>query len=587
MAAELPPSSETALAAQGGKGVKIFIGIAMLLIALALALAFKGKDLYHAYRAQRAAKVAQEALKLIEEEHYEGASQLLVEGFRLTPDQPDLNRAIAELYVRGQNDASSAIGFLRRVVGSAESQPADHRRLAEVLLLSGETAEAERLYQALPAAEQTNAKGLELLADIKRAAGATGEADDLLRRALQLNADAPDAQLRLAILDEAQAFESAKAVASEHIWQLARQPDEVALRALSHLSQSHLLTPAQSQELRALAERHPKTTDKLRYQVLHAYLRLHPLEREALLKAEADRQSSKRLEDQFDFLRWLGTEGEHARLLQIIPAETIIRDADVFLIYAEALSTAGRWQELLTLLQARRPPVNQAIAHFFLAQCHAHLKPDRETTRRELAGILGSSGKSNAPLLLRVASLAESLQMNDLAVQGLTLAAQMRPAIRIQLLEKIYQLQQSDRTVEGMFATLRELCELRPQNETYSNRLNYLRLVSGQELELAYEAVLGFQPSASSAATSTTLAAGVPPPLLRALAAWRLGETEQMQQETAALPEPGNLPAGLRAVTAGLYSLSGREVEGYRLAEKVPPTLLLEGELWFLRRSLR
>lgn len=214
------------------------------------------------------------------------------------------------------------------------------------------------------------------------------------------------------------------------------------------------------------------------------------------------------------------------------------RDADIFLIYVDALTAADRWKELLALMQSpRKPPVTASTAHLILAQCHAKLHPDLIEARRELAGVLNVGGKPELPVLARAASIAETLHMYDLAVQGLKIMAQARPSKRIQMLEKIYELQQGQRNVEGMFEAIRQLREMRPDNPTYLARLNYLRLVNGLELEPAYEGVLGSQaPAPADAATE------VPTPLLRALAALRFGDLDLMKREVAALPDPENYP---------------------------------------------
>lgn len=558
------------------------------MVGVALLLAFKGKDIYHAYADRRSVSTAAEALKLVEDEHYEKASQMLQDGFRLTPDSIPLSRVIAELFFRGYNDPSTAISFLRKVLNSPEGTATDRLRLAEILLASGEIAEARRFYAALPPAEQTGRRGLELLAGIKQQGHERIEAEGLLRRALTLAPDDLDAQLKLAVLDENSALEQAKGTATEKIWALARRQDDVALKAMAHLAQGGSLKAAQARELKALIEKHPEADDKQRYMILRTFLRLNPLEHQATVQAELERAKKRSVEDSFDFLRWLGVEGEYDLLIKAIPADAVTRDADIFLIYVDALTAAERWKELLALMQSpRRPPVTPATVHLIQAQCYSKLKPDLILARKELALILDAGGKPELPVLARAASLAESLHMYDLAVQGLKVLAQTRPAVRIQMLEKIYDLQQGLRNAEGMADALRQLHELRPENTIYTSRLNYLRLVSGMELEPAYEELLGTGPESTTKAAADPASTDVPLPLLRALAALRFGDMDAVKREVTTLPNPDAWQPGHRAVAAGLYTLCGRDVEGYRLAEKIPATLLIDGERKFLRRSLR
>jgi tetratricopeptide (TPR) repeat protein len=515
---------------------------------------------------------------LIESERYEAASHVIQDGFRISRDYPGLNRAVAEIFLRAYDDPQSAISFLRKVLNSPDATEADRRRMGEMLLRAGDVAEARKLYAALTPAEQTGRRGLELLSGIKRALGEVGEADALLRRALTLVPDDVDAQLQLSIMDEAQALEQAKAGAAEAIWRIARRKDEVALKAIGHLAHSSTLTALQAKELLALVDQHAKASERLRYEVIRTYVKLNALERDSVIKAEIARNRGRATDTMFDFLRWLGTEGRYETLLDIIPPESVVRDPDIFLIYVDALTAAERWKELLTLMKSRKPPVTPTTAHVILAQCYARTQPDMMAARRELKEAFELNSRSEVPVLLRAAALAEGLHFADLAVQGYTLISEARPILRLQMMEKVLELQQLDKDVPGMIATARRLHEARPRNQIYADRLNYLRLVSGLELEIAFDEALGFEhePPAS------TVSPFIPTALLRAMAAWRFGDMDRVKQEVTSLGDPSTLPAGPRAVVAGLYSVTGRGVESFRIAEKVPVQLLLDAERNFL-----
>jgi hypothetical protein len=59
-----------------------------------------------------------------------------------------------------------------------------------------------------------------------------------------------------------------------------------------------------------------------------------------------------------------------------------------------------------------------------------------------------------------------------------------------------------------------------------------------------------------------------------------------MQQHLAQLNGSTSLPAGPRAVAAGLLSLGGKPDRAFQLAEKIPGALLLDEEMAFLKRAL-
>lgn len=579
-----PEPTPAAPPGSSGFGLNLLTIAAAVIIAAALVLVFNGRHLMHHYARWHAEQAAAEAVKLMENQRFEAAAQLIQGALRRSRDEPALLRATADLFLRAYDDPQSALAFQRKVASNPLATAADQRKLAEILLLTGDTSGAKRLYQALPVSERESRRGMELSAGILRAQGQTDEASQLLRQAWQRPPQDIESRLRLAMLDEAQAFESAQAQVGSTLWEVARLDDPAALIAIEHLCQNSQLTAQQASELKALVEQHPRTNERLRYAMLRAYLRLHVLDRDRVISAEEARNAGKPAEEKFDFLRWLGLEGEHDRILRLLPRESISRDADLFLLYVDALSAAGEWNTLLRLVQTGKPPISAPTAQVIQAQCYARLQPGLLETRRHLRRALDLCGRGETAIVLRAAALAEQQHLNDLAVEGYRTVAAARPALRLGLLEKVLGLLRLEQDLPGMMATLQELRALRPGSQSYADQLNYLRLVSGIEMEAACEEVLGFQKAADgNPAPSTTL----PPELLQALAAWRFGQDEAMLQALAKLAQPARLAPGPRAVLACLYAISGREVEGFRLAEKIQPLTLLEPEGRFLRRSLR
>ena len=567
-----------------GFGLNLLTIAAAIMIAGALLLVFNGRQLLDRYNHWRAGRVAAEAMALLENQRFEAASQLILGALRRTPDQPALMRATAELFVRAYEDPQSALNFQRKLVAAPQATPTDQRRLAEILLMTGDISAAKRLRDALPDTERESRRGMELLAGILRAQGHTGEALRVLRETWQRPPQDVESRLRLAMLDEGENFESVQPQASSPIWEAARLDDPAALIAIEHLCRSSKLTANQAEELKLLVETHPRTSERLRYTMLRTYLRLHTLDRERVFTAEEQRNASKPPDEKFDYLRWLGQEGEHDRILRLLPRQSVTQDADLFLLYVDALTAAGKWDALLKLVQTGKPPISTPTAHVIQAQCYAQLQPDLLQTRQHLRRALDLCGRSEMNVILRAAAVAEKHHLNDLAIEGYRTAANTRPAQKLRLLEKVLELLRLDQDVKGMISTLVELRALRPGSQNYADLLNYLRLVSGLEMEAACEEVLGFQqPAPENIAPSAAL----PPALLQALAAWRFGRDDTMRLALEQLADTSNLAPGPRAVLSGLYAISGREVEGFRLAEKVPPLTLLEPENEFLNRSLR
>ncbi len=575
----IPPFGENATSK---KTMVVWTVLAVLMLALALATPFVGRKIYHKYITYRAEQIAAEATPLLEEERWEAASQVLRLDFKTYGREPSVLRALASLFLDGYADPMMGANLLRQVMASGQGTFDDTRRLAHATLKVGDTPEARRLYETLPEAERTNRKGLELLAGIQRQSGESSQADKTLRKALSLEPDDPRSQFRLALLDEASAFEVSKTVASQAVWTIARRNDSLALEAIAHLCSSPSLTTPQARELLVLVEQNPKAAPRDRYRVLSASLRLRPLEREAVIAAEVAKNQGVPAEKLFDFLRWLGAEKRYEQIIDLVDAKTAIRDPDLFLVYVDALSAAERWKELLALIKENKVPVSEAMMHFISAECCARLKPNLTETAEHIEKVYSSAGLSDQQTVARAAALAETRGLNALAIAGFARLAEQRPNLRVGMLEKVLELQQREKDVPAILGTLKQLRELRPANHAYTDRLNYLRLVTGDEMELAFEAVCGFEKPVVAMEDSPV----VPQALLRALAAMRMGEPDRAAAEVKTLDSTLRLSAGQRAVMAGMTAEAGEDVKAFRMAESIPTALLLPDELAFLHRAL-
>ena len=569
--------------AREGRSMVFWAGLSLLMCALALALAFGGPWLHRRYHSWCGRRLAEKATALLQEQRWEAASQLLHDGFKTYGHEPAVLRALGRLFIDGYDDPATASGLLRQVLVSGQGTPEDIRRLSEAMVKMGDIAEARKLYDGLPPADQSAGPGMELLANILRQSGRPGEADELMRKALALHPDDPRSQLRLALLDEAASFEVSQSVAAQTEWTIARRGDAVAVEAIDHLSLLSSLTALQSQELLTLVDANPKAMPHDHFVVLSAWLRLHPLEREAAIAAEVKKNEGRPPTALFDFLRWLGAEKQYEQIVALVPAAAALRDPDVFVVYVDALAAAERWSELMRLMNGRKLPASDATRWFIAAECNAHLHPDLIETRANLEKVYTMAGPAELQIVRRAAGLAEAQGLTDLALTGYRRIAEARPGLKVTMLEKVLELQGRDKNIPGMLATLRQLHSLRPASRAYIDQANYLRLLAGEELEIACQAVLGFDQPATAQPDSPAF----PQSLLRALAALRLGDSSRMTEEIRSAPTPKNLPAGQRAVVAGLRALAGDEAGAFRLAESIPPALLLKEEHRFLSLAVR
>jgi len=126
--------------------------------------------------------------------------------------------------------------------------------------------------------------------------------------------------------------------------------------------------------------------------------------------------------------------------------------------------------------------------------------------------------------------------------------------------------------------TARRLRVLRPTSVRFANRLDYLRLLLGDEIEAAME---WREVYTDESADERQMAA-----LLLALKAYRMRDKSLMLESLAKVDDATALPPGQRAVLAGLLASGGQAGRAFQLAERVQERLLSSVELAFLKKAL-
>ena len=222
------------------------------------------------------------------------------------------------------------------------------------------------------------------------------------------------------------------------------------------------------------------------------------------------------------------------------------------------------------------PPISQSAAYVLLAECNAKLDPTLLQSRQNIVNALRSLGESrDIPMMTRAAHIAESNGMWDLAVQGYELIAARETQAKVPALEKVLEIQSRQRDAGAMVITAKKILQRRPNVASLQARADYLCLVTGTEVESAAMRLL-------QGPAEITPSEQYPTPLLRALAAYRLGDLPRANTEIGTLQRPDKLSPGPRAVAAGLLQLSGVPDVAFRLGEGIDRRLLLDPELRFL-----
>ncbi|MBX7208078.1 MAG: hypothetical protein K1X78_07200 [Verrucomicrobiaceae bacterium] len=582
-----PADGEQAVKTGGSQRSMWQMGVALVVFSLIVAGIFGGRAVWRKGMNMWGGHIAAQVADLMKDEKWDSAARAVGEALRTAPEDPAVLRVAAEYLQKTNGDPEMARYFLQRLQDLNAATAEDSIRLGEALIITGDVSRARKVYAELPTAEKQKRKGMELLAKILDDEGQKPLAMSTLRQALLTEPDNPESILRLAMLDLDQPFNETRRQAQDMIWTLALKTDDTALQAVSFLAASKDLTAGEADDLVKTVNAHPKAKDNHRFAVLSAYMRLFPTRRDEVLDAECTKYKGKDIDALVHLLRWLTQERQPDRILSLVPKSLVLKSADAFPAYAEALLATGKYADLKAVIQGNPPPpLSQANAHAYLAACFSKLEPDLLQAKQEIDNAYRAAAKSGEHgVILRAAELAETHGLWDLAAKGYEAIAAKNARVRVAMLTKVYEMASLAKDGGKMLDIAARISASRPDSWAFKARADYLRMVIGSGFEAACESVLTMDAAASAETRSPESASYLA--VLRALALYRLGDRARIKTELSAVAAPESLPPGLRAVLAGLTKLSlGDAAAAYRIAEAVPPTILLKEEVRFLNMAL-
>lgn len=556
-----------------------------------LALAwFAWTPLSTAMRAAMARTDTRRALEAVTAKDWPLAAKLLTEANRRAPGDPEVLRGLIGFHKATGSDPA---GLAQRLKTLDEIQPlnaAERMLLVEALIATGKLPEAREVLDQVPQEADVNARRLELLAAVLKAEGHTQQAQVVARHSLNGRTDDPQVRLQASQENMRSTFPEVRQQARGQLWDTARLKTEVALPAIESLIKDPALTAAQATELLELAQNHPLKPRSLTLAAVSVLMRLKPEQRPALVREQVRRLTEEGEGTREETAVWLMREREYDELRRLVPASLAVKSRELYPILMQTLAQQQRWQELEEFLTAPNPPVDRGLVTLALAEVKAHREPDKREARLLIdRTIEAAKVEGNLAVLRGAAAVAEKHHLADSAAAGYQAAAEKAVASgqvndAVSDLQKAATLALAAKNTGLLLAIFRQLHELRPRSTAFAEEFVYLRLVLGVEIETVDLKSLGAGSQAAAEAEMTM--DRMPTDLLHALAAYRLGDPAAMRQHVAGLQDTSRLPAGQRAVAAGLLSLVGKADRAFQIAEKVPGGLLLDEEFVFLKKAL-
>ena len=507
----------------------------------------------------------------------EGAAKLLTQAYRIDPRNPETLRLMAKSLEQMPGGMPGGAYFWRQLIETHEATTEDTAAYAILLLRGGSLDEARKILDSIPEAEKNTRPAVELKASLLRVDGQIGIADKLLRAAYLADSGNPESQLKLAVLDLNSPFPEVKEHAAGMLWQIAQSSGPEAVNAMRVLANQAQLSVTRAIAMRKLLEKLPKTSDEWRLSIVSGILRALPTERESIMAAEAARQHGRPFEKTGTFIRWLANNNEHERLLSLLPAGQAIRYGDLFLPYAAAMEHTKRWNELREMIRKNPSiPVPPATTALILARCSHALKESSDVVRGHLIdGLKRAWVARDRPTMISIGNAADEFGQPEIAIEAFSLIAS-QPQFKLPMLDRLLQIRQRQHDLSGMIDVINRCLNEQQSNPAYIESWCYLNLLEGTEMEKAADTIRHHVEDNPERLPTASL--------VQAFAAYRFGDLESAGRAAKSVVA-SKLPPGQRAVLAGILQACGREADAYRVAEKVPDSIVLMEEARFLKTA--
>lgn len=536
--------------------------------------------LYKDWRTHRTLAPFQEHL---DKQQWAAAAAVLREARRLAPGDAAVVRASLDFIARrGQNsDPRGTIGLVQQLVQVGKATPADLALMGKMHLMLNEQTKAQKAYDRLTGADRQTREAQELLADILDFQGEHERAAAVRREALKDHLDEPGTLRQLAILDLQDSSSDRRNAMRSRLWDLARGAGPTRLVAVDLLAQTGTLTAPQAEELRGIVVA-AKGDDAARLRVISAQMRISPQLRESLINEELQTWKKRPPAQTTPLIAWLAAEGEHRRILGLVPPALAAKFTDLLPFYVNALRHEEKWPELASYLTTGKidPAFSKSQIFIWQTEARARLDGDPAPPRQMMERLMEEAGRGeDFPLTVKTAELAEHLGQWDLARRYYGFAAEKNALGRPSMLVKVYEMADHEHDGPGMLAACSELVALNPENLSALRQKLYLQALLGMELETSQPRMSQTGKPRSPKDTDQQL-------LTDALFAFRRGEMPAVREAVVKIADPTVLPVGHRAVYGGLLKVSGGDPAAvYRILEKLPPALLLPEEKKFAQRA--
>jgi tetratricopeptide (TPR) repeat protein len=180
--------------------------------------------------------------------------------------------------------------------------------------------------------------------------------------------------------------------------------------------------------------------------------------------------------------RWLSDKGEYARVTQLITPEAALIDADLFLVYGDALASQAAWTQLESMLSRTPLPIEPVVAEVYRARVARELKKDQQADAHwtQAQGLAAD----NIRALRYVAEYAERLGQTAEAVKAYRRLTENPDAARPAFVALLRLTERTSNTA-ALRSLMREVIARFPDDPAPRIDLAYLDLLAGENIAQA------------------------------------------------------------------------------------------------------
>jgi hypothetical protein len=538
---------------------------------------FLAPSVWDWWNERQARQLCQQAVQQLKKGDSPSAAALIFQAYQRKPADAEIVRTRAGILEKLPGGTEAAISLYQQLIENKKATATDRASLGKIFVRLARHVEARAVFGEIPPTDHHERPVLELESILLAYEGRVDEAKVKSRAAILAVPDDPANPFKLAVLDLDSSFREIQERGEKTLWDIAMSDSPQAVDSMLHLCRRPTLTRDRALAILDRTKTFLPADDPRRFEILSGAIKALPLKKESIIQGEVERQHSSECPSPA-FLSWLAENGAFKTVLNMVSLEKAITVPALFPAYISAMEKGGLWAELQKLLRTRETlPISPLQRALVQAHCAAGLNAPAPEIRAYLDEAFNlPTGANTRNALLATANAADALGQVDLAIKALFRLAE-HPQSRLATLDRILQIQHRSRDLRAVLSTLKRCLDERPGLSPYLETACYLRLLTGEEIEIAVAE--SKQLAENKTGSPDTLQ------LLSALAAYRLGDWQRVALELSDL-KPAKLSPGQRAVLCGLLNTIGKKNEAFQLAEKIPATLLFEEEMTFLQRAL-